>query len=65
VRGNGVVFGSINAGRRHFVAGACALSRADPGWLAALITRRVLLADWSAALAPDPGGIKTVVELAP
>ena len=65
VRGNGVIFGSVNAGRRHFVAGASALSRADPGWLAALITKRVSLADWPAALAPEPGGIKTVVELAP
>lgn len=65
VRGNGVMFGSVNAGRRHFAAAADALSRADPGWLAALITRRVSLADWPAALTPEPAGIKTVVELAP
>lgn len=65
VRGNGAVFGSVNAGRRHFEAGAAALSRADPTWLSALITRRIPLDDWPAALAQERGGIKTVVELAP
>jgi threonine dehydrogenase-like Zn-dependent dehydrogenase len=65
VRGNGAVFGSVNAGRRHFEAGAAALSRADPAWLAALITRRFPLDDWPAALSQERDGIKTVVELAP
>jgi len=38
---NDVVFGSVNANRRHYEAGAEALARADRQWLAKLITRRV------------------------
>ena len=43
---NDVVFGSVNANRAHYEAGAVALARADRAWLSALITRRVPLADW-------------------
>ena len=34
VLANDVVFGSVNANRRHYEAGAAALAEADPAWLA-------------------------------
>ena len=40
VLGNAVVFGSVNANRRHYEAGAEALRAADPRWLTRLITPR-------------------------
>ncbi len=36
---NDVVFGSVNANRRHYAAAAEALAKADKDWLARLITR--------------------------
>ena len=47
---NDVVFGSVNANRRHYEAAAAALAAADRPWLGRLITRRVPL-----ALARGPG----------
>ena len=41
VLGNDVVFGSVNANRRHYEAAAEALAQADRSWLERLITRRV------------------------
>jgi threonine dehydrogenase-like Zn-dependent dehydrogenase len=61
---NDVVFGSVNANRRHFRAAADALSAADPDWLERLITRRVPLTSWSEALERRPDDIKTVIEFA-
>jgi threonine dehydrogenase-like Zn-dependent dehydrogenase len=58
---NDVVFGSVNANRRHYQAAALALARADERWLGRLITRRLPLERWAEALAPD-AGVKTVVE---
>jgi hypothetical protein len=40
VLGNLVVFGSVNANRRHYYRAARALAAADRGWLEQLITRR-------------------------
>ena len=48
---NDLVFGSVNANRRHYRAAALALARADKAWLARVITRRVLLARWQEAFA--------------
>jgi glucose 1-dehydrogenase len=59
---NDVVFGSVNANRRHYSAAVDALAAADRDWLAGLITRRVPLARWNEALERRPEGIKTVVE---
>jgi threonine dehydrogenase-like Zn-dependent dehydrogenase len=64
VLGNRVVFGSVNANRRHFTAAAEALARADRDWLAGLITRRVPLDRWAEALRPSPLDVKTVIEFA-
>lgn len=58
---NDVVFGSVNANRRHYQQAADALAAADPQWLAQLITRRVPLAHWSNAYTPAPDDIKTLL----
>jgi glucose 1-dehydrogenase len=58
---NSVVFGSVNANRRHYELGAQALAQADKGWLAGLITRQVPLANWADAYTRQPDDIKTVL----
>jgi len=63
VLGNMVLFGTVNAGRRHWEQAAIALAAADPGWLGGLITRRVPLTSWTEALDRDPEDIKVVVDL--
>jgi glucose 1-dehydrogenase len=59
---NHVVFGSVNANRRHYRAAAEALAKADKKWLDRLITRRVPLDNWREAFAPRPDDIKVVVD---
>jgi threonine dehydrogenase-like Zn-dependent dehydrogenase len=59
---NDVVFGSVNANRRHYEAGAAALGKADRRWLERLVTRRVPLSRWREALAVQPGDVKTVLD---
>jgi threonine dehydrogenase-like Zn-dependent dehydrogenase len=61
---NDVVFGSVNANRRHFEQAAAALKAADRDWLARLVTRRVSLERWREALDKDDDDIKVVVEFA-
>jgi glucose 1-dehydrogenase len=60
---NDLVFGSVNANRRHYDAAAEALSEADNAWLERLITRRVPLDRWHEALEREEHDIKVVVEL--
>jgi threonine dehydrogenase-like Zn-dependent dehydrogenase len=60
---NDLVFGSVNANRRHYEAAAAALAKADRGWLERLITRRVPLDRWRDALTRGEHDIKVVVEL--
>jgi glucose 1-dehydrogenase len=60
---NDLVFGSVNANRRHYEAAAEALARADRGWLERAITRRVPLDRWRDALTREKHDIKVVVEL--
>lgn len=60
---NDVVFGSVNANRRHYEAGAAALAAAEPSWLAGLVTRRVPLEDVDDALVLRDGDVKTVLLL--
>lgn len=67
VLGNRVVFGSVNAARRHFEAGARDLEAADarlPGWLGRLITRRLPFTEAPKALARTPDDIKVVLDFA-
>jgi threonine dehydrogenase-like Zn-dependent dehydrogenase len=61
VLNNTVVFGSVNAARRHYEQAAEALANADPAWLERLITRRVPLERWSEALERQPDDVKTVI----
>jgi glucose 1-dehydrogenase len=59
---NDVVFGSVNANRRHFEQAVEALRDADQDWLRRLITRTVPLDDWTKALEKSDDDIKSVVE---
>ncbi|MFC9293864.1 glucose 1-dehydrogenase [Streptomyces sp. NPDC057011] len=61
---NDVIFGSVNANRRHYELAAEQLARADRGWLERLITRRLPLEDATDAFAPgDRSDIKVVLDL--
>lgn len=59
---NHVVFGSVNANRRHYRAAADALARADKRWLSRLITRQVPLTRWREAFERRDGDIKVVLD---
>jgi threonine dehydrogenase-like Zn-dependent dehydrogenase len=60
---NDVVFGSVNANRRHYEDAARALAAADRQWLERLITRRESLADAQEALTRRPDDVKVVIDL--
>jgi threonine dehydrogenase-like Zn-dependent dehydrogenase len=59
---NDVIFGSVNANRRHYEQGALALARADRDWLSRLVTRRVPLARWQEALVKRTDDVKVVLD---
>jgi glucose 1-dehydrogenase len=59
---NDVVFGSVNANRRHYQDAAEALAKADKDWLSRLITRRAPLSRWQEAFEQRAGDVKTVVD---
>jgi threonine dehydrogenase-like Zn-dependent dehydrogenase len=59
---NNVVFGSVNANRRHWDQAAAALGAADPTWLDALITRRLPVTAYEEAYTPNPHDIKVVLD---
>jgi threonine dehydrogenase-like Zn-dependent dehydrogenase len=61
---NGVVFGTVNANRRHYEVAAAALSAADTAWLERLISRRVPLARWQEAFETEDADVKVVLEVA-
>jgi threonine dehydrogenase-like Zn-dependent dehydrogenase len=58
---NRVIFGSVNANRRHYEAAIAALRAADKSWLHRLITRRVPLDAFESAFVREPDDIKTVL----
>lgn len=60
---NDVVFGTVNANRRHWESAARALAAADVGWLRQLVTRRLPLAEWPSALERQPDDVKVVIDL--
>ena len=60
---NDVVFGSVNANRRHYEAGAQALAAADPAWLGRVISRRVPFESWQQAYQRQPEDVKVVLEM--
>ena len=61
---NNVVFGSVNANRRHYELAAESLASADRAWLSRLVARRVPLENWHLALEKLPYDVKTIIELA-
>jgi threonine dehydrogenase-like Zn-dependent dehydrogenase len=61
---NDVVFGSVNANRRHYSAAAAALAKADKDWLARLITRKVPLSRWREAFEPRADDVKVALDFA-
>jgi len=60
---NTVLFGSVNAGRRHYQQAADALARVDRAWLERLITRRVPMSGFADALHKNDDDVKVVVDL--
>ena len=61
---NNVVVGSVNANKRHWYRAGQALARADPSWLARLITRREPPEEFMRALQRQPEDIKVVIQFA-
>ena len=61
---NNVVVGSVNANKRHWYKASEALSRADPAWLAKLVTRREQPANFKNALQRKPDDIKVIIQFA-
>ncbi|MCH8919104.1 MAG: glucose 1-dehydrogenase [Chloroflexi bacterium] len=63
---NKVVFGTVNANRRHFESGVRHLQEIEvrwPGLLSRMITRRLPLEDFAEALERPPGHVKSIVEM--
>jgi threonine dehydrogenase-like Zn-dependent dehydrogenase len=61
---NLVMFGSVNANRRHYFLAARALAKADRSWLERLVTRRVRPDQFEHALQRTTDDIKVVIEFA-
>jgi glucose 1-dehydrogenase len=61
---NSVIFGSVNANRRHYELAERALCKADRTWLSRLITRKEPLSNWQEALKRKPDDIKVVIQFA-
>jgi hypothetical protein len=59
---NDVVFGTVNANRRHYELAAEALARADQTWLCNLISRKVPLSQWERAIEREADDIKVVID---
>jgi glucose 1-dehydrogenase len=60
---NTVLFGSVNAARRHYEQAAAALAAADLDWLTRLVTRKVPLSDYKDALARRDDDVKVAIDL--
>jgi threonine dehydrogenase-like Zn-dependent dehydrogenase len=60
---NDVVFGSVNANRRHYGLAADALAAADAGWLGRLVSRRVPLESFAEAFDARDSDVKVVLDL--
>ncbi len=60
---NDVVFGSVNANRRHYELAVAHLAEADRSWLQRLVSRRVPMSRWPEALQKGPEDVKVVVDL--
>jgi threonine dehydrogenase-like Zn-dependent dehydrogenase len=60
---NDVLFGSVNANRRHYDLAGAALAKADPAWLRRLVSRRVPLGEFATGLERRPEDIKVALDL--
>jgi threonine dehydrogenase-like Zn-dependent dehydrogenase len=60
---NDAVVGSVNANQRHYESAAQVLAAADHDWLESMITRRLSLEQFAAALEPAEDDIKVVLTL--
>jgi threonine dehydrogenase-like Zn-dependent dehydrogenase len=58
---NNVIFGTVNANRRHYEQAAASLASANRAWLERLITRRVPIEQFADAFARRPGDVKTIL----
>jgi threonine dehydrogenase-like Zn-dependent dehydrogenase len=59
---NIVVFGSVNANKRHWYKAGVILARADRSWLSRLITRYEKPENFKQALERKPDDIKVVIQ---
>ncbi len=59
---NDVVFGSVNAAKRHYEQAAASLAKADRDWLARVVSRRVPVDSWHEALEHRDDDVKVIVE---
>ena len=62
VMSNQVMFGTVNANRKHWEMAEQSLQKADPKWLAQLISRREPLSQWQNAIVRQPNDIKVVID---
>lgn len=62
VLANSVIFGTVNANRRHYEMAEEALLKADRKWLKRLISRREPLSNWQQALQRRHDDIKVVIQ---
>ncbi|REF35863.1 glucose 1-dehydrogenase [Thermasporomyces composti] len=60
---NTVLFGTVNAARRHYEQAAAALARADRDWLARMITKRLPMEAFREGLRKGADDVKVVVDL--
>src|SRR4051812_34137310 len=58
---NNVIFGTVNANRRHYEQAAASLAAAQRAWLERLITRRVPIEQFAEAFEGRPGDVKTIL----
>ena len=58
-----MVFGSVNANRRHYEQAAQALAKADLDWLHSLISRRVPLERWQEAFEHRADDVKVLLDI--
>lgn len=66
VLSNKVVFGTVNANRRHFESGVHHLREIEsrwPGLLSRMITRRLPMRDFAVALERSPGHVKSIMDV--
>jgi glucose 1-dehydrogenase len=59
---NSVIFGTVNANRKHYQMAAEVLAKADTNWLSRMISRREPLSNWQKAFERHPDDIKVIID---